>query len=127
MSASDEPLIDKIGGPAVVAEIVNDAYRRALADAELAPFFEHVSMDRLLRMQYEFIASALDGPIAYSGGELTAVHRGRGITGRHFAAFCGHLADALEAKSIDKLDVDLVLSRLAMYKDKITGDANVDG
>ncbi len=127
MPDDEETLFDKLGGATGVAGIVREMYDRVIADPELAPFFENVTMDRLHRMQYQFIASALDGPVEYSGAELTAVHRGRGITAHHFARFCGHFADALEAHNISPHDVDKALGRLATYRDKVTGDVNFDG
>ena len=120
-------LFQRLGGPSAVADIVEDMYRRVLEDPELAPFFANVSLERVKRMQFQFIASALDGPVEYTGAELNAIHRGRGITAHHFAIFCGHFADALEARGADPHDVDNALGRLATYKDKITGDVNVDG
>ncbi len=125
---SDEStLFDRFGGASRVAEIVRAMYDRVLADPDLAHFFKEVSMDRLHGMQFEFIASALDGPIVYTGAELTAIHKGRGITDQHFAAFCGHFADAAESFGVDPQDIDAALARLAMYKDKITGDVGIDG
>ncbi len=73
------------------------------------------------------MASALDGPIEYTGAELTSIHRGRGITAHHFARFCGHFADAVEAHGATARDIDDALGRLATYKDKITGEINIDG
>ena len=102
-------------------------YRRVLADDELSPFFEGVSIDRLSRMQFQFLASALDGPANYSGADLAEIHRNRGIRAYHFAKFCNHFASAMEAHGADPRDVDNALGRLAMYKDKITGETNVDG
>lgn len=122
-----ESLFDRLGGASGVAELVEEMYARVLDDPELAPFFQNVSMDRLHRMQYQFIASALDGPVQYSGAELNSIHRGRGITAHHFASFCGHFADAVEAHGATPREVDDALGRLATYKDKITGDVNVDG
>jgi hemoglobin len=122
-----ERLFEKLGGAEGVQAIINDMYQRVLADPMLSPFFEKVPMDRLRRMQYQFIASALDGPVEYTGAELNAIHRGRGIAAKHFAKFCGHFADAVEAHGASKDEVDRALGRLATYKDKITGEANVDG
>lgn len=125
--SEDQTLLERLGGPPQVAEIVQDMYARVLADPELAPFFENASMERLRHMQYEFIVAALDGPIQYTGADLTKVHSGRAIHGSHFARFCGHFADALEARSASSQVVNQALARLAMYKDKVTGDTNIDG
>lgn len=120
-------LFEQLGGVEAIAEIVNDMYRRILADPKLAPFFEKTPLERLRHMQYEFLVSAFDGPVTYSGSELTAVHKGRGIRAQHFYRFCGHFADAMEARGIDPLLIDRALGRLALYRDRITGDSNVDG
>ncbi len=127
MSDETRVLFERLGGASGVAGIVNEMYDRVLADPELAPFFSEASMDRLRTMQYHFLASAFDGPVEYSGAELTAIHANRGIKAKHFATFCGHFADVLEERGVAPRDVDDALGRLALYKDKITGDANVDG
>ena len=120
-------LFERLGGASELAQMVRAMYDRVLQDPDLAPFFENTSMERLHQMQYQFLASAFDGPVKYAGVELTAIHRDRGITAQHFAKFCGHFADAMEAHGVDRHDIDIALSRLAMYKDKITGDVNFDG
>ncbi|KAA5543735.1 group 1 truncated hemoglobin [Roseiconus nitratireducens] len=127
MTEETNPLFDRLGGTAAIKEIVDEMYRRVLDDPELNHFFAESSMERVRQMQFHFLASAFDGPAEYTGAELTRIHAGRGITGWHFARFCGHFADVLEDRGISSRDVDDALGRLAMYKDKITGDANVDG
>ena len=127
MTDDSNVLFDRLGGTSAVVEIVQEMYFRILNDPKLSPFFEGVSMERLAKMQYHFLASAFDGPVEYSGADLTRIHAGRGITGKHFAKFCGHFADVLEDREVSKRDLDDALGRLAIYKDKITGDTNVDG
>lgn len=127
MSDNVTKLFERLGGASELAKIVSEMYDRVVQDPDLAPFFKNTSMERLHHMQYQFLASAFDGPVEYAGAELTAIHRGRGITAQHFAKFCGHFADSLEAHGVDQHDIDMALSRLAMYKDKITGDVNYDG
>ena len=124
---SQVELMDRLGGPAAIAELVDDMYRRISADEELSPFFEGVDMQRLRNMQYEFIASALGGPVAYSGQELQSIHAGRGITAKHFSKFVGHLASAMEDRNVAADDVHEMLGKIAMYRDKVIGSANVDG
>ena len=124
---SEETLFANLGGAKGVANIVREMYQRVLVDPDLAPFFENVEIERLRRMQYQFVASALDGPVNYTGAELGAIHANRGITANHFAKFCGHFADAIMANGGSQQDVTEVLARLAMYKDKITGESNIDG
>jgi len=127
MSDTNHGLLERLGGPTTLASVIDEVYKRALSDDELSPFFAHANLEKLLRMQYEFLIAAFDGPVQYSGAELTAVHAGRGIKAAHFAKFCGHFADVLEARGISSQDLNLVLARLSMYKDKITGSSNVAG
>jgi hemoglobin len=123
----EDELFTRLGGAEAVKRIVDGMYQRVLADPELSPFFEGVQLERLRKMQYEFIASALGGPVTYGGTELQAAHRGRGITQQHFAKFVGHLAAAMEAEGVSNQDVDQMLGRMALYRDRIVGGVNVDG
>lgn len=127
MNDHDPSLFAALGGAKGVKAAVDEMYQRVLADEELAPFFAAADMDRIRRMQVEFVSSMTDGPVRYSGAELAAVHKGRGITASHFAKFCGHMADTLEDRGVDAKLIDQLLGRLAMYSDKITGTANIDG
>ncbi|WP_146400433.1 group I truncated hemoglobin [Planctomycetes bacterium CA13] len=127
MSEDSEELFERIGGTLGLTNIVNSMYEKVLADPELAPIFEHANMDRIRKMQFEFLAGAFDGPLNYAGVELTAAHRNRGIRAHHFAQFCTHFAEAAREHGATDRDIDMALGRLATYKDKITGDSNVDG
>ncbi len=121
MASETRSLFNRLGGAMGVAKIIDEMYQRVLNDPELAPFFENVSMDRLRHMQFQFISSALDGPVVYTGAELNAIHRGRGITAHHFALFCGHFAKAIEKHGATPRDVDDALGRLALHSPTARG------
>jgi hemoglobin len=123
----EDRLFDQLGGVEGVEQIVRVMYDRVLHDPELAPFFENADLERLRRMQFQFVAAALGGPVVYSGPELRLAHGKVGVTNHAFAKFCGHLADAMEERGIGPNDVNAVMARLSMYKDPIVGQANVDG
>jgi hemoglobin len=125
--SEEEELFARLGGASRLSEIVGEMYERVLDDPELSGFFKGVSTDRLHKMQFQFLASAFGGPVQYTGAELTQIHKPHAITGKHFAKFCGHFADAMDAKGIAPRDVDDALGRLAIFKDKVTGESNVDG
>ncbi len=120
-------LFEDLGGAENVAAIIESMYDAVLQDDELAHFFADTDTERLRRMQLEFIASALGGPVSYSGAELQAVHAGRGIQPRHFSRFVGHLAEAMEQHGANQQQIDSMLGMIAMYRDRIVGAANVDG
>lgn len=127
MSQSEPDLLEQLGGPEGLHRVVDEMYVRVLADEELSGFFTGVTIDKLVRMQTEFIASVTSGDIRYTGADLTKVHAGRGITRAHFSKFCGHMTHAMEKNGVSGHVIDQVLGKLAMYSDKITGSANVDG
>ncbi|MFN3190575.1 MAG: group I truncated hemoglobin [Aureliella sp.] len=123
----DASLLSDLGGPESVFEIVSEMYERVFQDPELAPFFEHTDAEHLKKMQYEFLVSALGGPVNYSGAELQAAHTGRGIQPAHFSRFVSHFDEVLEERDVDKRTRESIVSQLAMHRDRIVGGANVDG
>ncbi|TWU30952.1 group I truncated hemoglobin [Novipirellula artificiosorum] len=125
--SEESELFGRIGGTEGLSKIVDTMYELVLADPELSPIFQHADMERVRKMQFEFLAGAFDGPLNYAGVELTAAHRNRGIRAQHFAKFCSHFADSAKQHGVSDRDIDNALGRLATFKDKITGEMNVDG
>ena len=123
----EETLYDRIGGEAAVARLLDEFYERVLADPVLAPFFAETSMDRLRAMQREFFATALDGPIRYSGQSLGAAHSELGIRPPHLARFVGHLLSTLRDHGTDEQATLDIISRINLYASDIIGDVGVDG
>ncbi len=127
MSETKPSLYEQIGGEAGIASMVDDFYERVLADPELEPFFKHVPMDRLNRMQREFFSAATGGPAEFTGKPLSHVHQNIGITIRHFQRFTEHLIETLEERDIDEKEILDLISRVNVYADEITGSSSVDG
>jgi hemoglobin len=122
MADNPQTLYERIGGQAVIAELIHQFYDRVVADPALQPFFEHASMDKIRHMQRQFFSAALDGPITYTGKPLSHVHHGRGITRQHFALYVGHLLETLEGLEINETDVQDIIGRINTYAGEITGD-----
>ena len=121
-------IYERIGGEEGIAQLVDAFYAKVTADAELAPYFEHAPMDKLIRMQREFFAMATGGPIVYSGRPISEVHRHMAISRREFQRFTENLLSTLESfKGLSREDVLDVISRINLYADEITNDTNVDG
>ena len=117
-------LYERIGGKPALNQLVDDFYGRVLADPELQPFFAHASMEKLRRMQYEFLSAALDGPVEYSGEPVYKVHHGRGISNHHLELFLNHLLEIIKAAHPDERDVLDIIDRINLYADEITGAAS---
>ena len=122
MSATDSPsLYERIGGAPVVDELIEAFYVRVLADPLLAPFFHDTPLERLRRMQKEFFAMALGGPVTYSGRSLAHAHHGRGIGREHFAHFVQHLLETLKDIGVGEAEADHVIEHINTFANEITG------
>jgi hemoglobin len=120
-------LYDRLGGDDAMAAIVVEFYDRVRADESLAPFFAHAPMDRLRRMQREFLAASLGGPTRYSGGELSVVHGKMAIKPQHFSRFVAHFLDTLVDRGTDEDVIEAVVDALWLYADTVVGGYGEDG
>lgn len=122
---SEESLYDRIGGEDGVVKLVGAFYDRVLADPEIGPFFKHVPMEALRKMQKEFFSEALGGPLFYSGRPLREVHAGMQIKRYHLKRFTDCLLETLEAGQedlkLERKDIDAIYSRIALEADEIAG------
>ncbi len=124
MTDSSQTLFDRVGGQAAVNDMVDDFYARVLADPELRPFFAETSVDTLKRMQTEFFAAALDGPMSAGDRDLTKAHQGRGITRKHVTLFVDHLISVLDERdAITRRDAMDIVFRIATYTDQVIGES----
>ncbi|MEZ6130551.1 MAG: group 1 truncated hemoglobin [Planctomycetaceae bacterium] len=124
MSDDSRTLFERVGGEAGVSEMITQFYARVLSDLELRPFFENTSVDRLKRMQQDFFAAALDGPMQTGGTDLAKIHHGRGITRRHFTRFVNHLIAVLDRRdAITRHDAMDIVFRIATYSDQVIGES----
>lgn len=131
MTDENQSLYDRLGGETGIESLVEDFYDRVLADPELAPFFEHASMERLRMMQKELFSEALGGPLFYSGHSLRQVHAGKGIRKRDLRRFIGHLLTTLEEtqgdRGLTRQEIDAIYSRISLEADRITDSVNESG
>lgn len=114
-----QSLYRRIGGKVALTAVVEEFYRRILADAELAPLFAATDMAVQKRHQAAFLAAALGGPAAYAGRDMREAHRGRGITARHFAAVAGHLQSTLAWAGLGGDEVATIMATAAGLQDQI--------
>jgi hemoglobin len=106
-------IYERIGGQEALIAVVDDFYRRVLADSQLVPFFAGSNMSRLKGKQVEFFAAALGGPNEYSGQSMKAVHRGMGINEVHFGLVAKYLREALAAAGVPDDTADAIIEIIA--------------
>ena len=127
MTQQPGTLYERLGGEDGLDSMVGEFYKRVFADPELGPFFENSAVERLIGMQREFFSAALDGPVTYSGLELSWAHSGRGITRKHFGLYVDHLVETLETQGVTPEDIEQVIHRITLYADDVIGEGGVDG
>lgn len=121
MSTTSPSLYERLGGADMIDTLIPAFYTRVLADAELAPFFKHTSIEMLHTMQHEFFTMATGGPVSYTGRSLAHAHHGRGITKHHFALFTGHLIETLLDMGVTQSEADEVIDTINTYTNEVTG------
>ncbi len=115
-------LYDKLGGEATIKAVVEEFYRRILADARLAPIFSGADMGSLKRHQALFISQALGGPKQYDGRSMYEAHAHLEITEGQFNAVASHLVGTLKHFRVGQSDIDTVLGAIAPLKSQIVVD-----
>ncbi|MCC5686438.1 group I truncated hemoglobin, partial [Klebsiella pneumoniae] len=110
---TDTPsLFERVGGGAAIAKMVESFYARVLADAELAPYFKGVAMDKLQRMQTEFFSAALGGPVKYSGRPIEHAHQHLHISLVDFQRFTKYLFETLAQYALSDQECYEVIGRI---------------
>lgn len=89
-------LYERLGGAPAIAAVVDEFYRRVLADAELAPFFSETNVQWLKGRQKQFFGQALGGPEVYKGQPMKEAHARLPIEQKHFDRVAEHLIEVLK-------------------------------
>ncbi len=108
-----QSIYEKIGGKQALATVVDEFYRRILADRTLAPLFAQTDMQKQRAHQVAFLAYALGGPNDYKGAGMKKAHAGRGITAAHFGAVAGHLQATLQWAKVGAAEVEQIMAAAA--------------
>lgn len=105
----EKSLFEQYGGFARISKVVLEFYDRLLDDDELAPFFEHIDMTRIVDHQTKFITTLLGGPASYTDEQLRHAHKHLAIADRHFDRLKAVLAETLTDFAFAAEHVEYVL------------------
>jgi len=123
MVEATQTLYHALGDDVGIRSVVDDFYRRVLADPHLSPYFASVDMTALRRHQVAFLSAATGGPKQYSGRTLSDAHAQLGVTGDAFERVVTHLVASLDACGVDAESTSQVVSALApLRSDIVTSD-----
>ena len=106
-------IYDEIGGAPAVDAVVEELYRRLLADPELLSYFEGRDMSRLQAHQRALVTVALGGTSEeYNGRMMHPAHAGLAITDEAFDRVLGHLAAVLAGAGVPAVTTAKILAIL---------------
>ena len=106
-------LFERLGGVPAIKAAVDAFYARVLADPDLAPFFEGISMRAQVSKQNAFFIQALGGPKVYKGRDMATAHAHLPIAQEHFDKVAGHLVAALGEVGDPAALIDEVVAAVA--------------
>src|SRR5262245_5434533 len=108
-------LWDRLGGEKGVSKVVDDYVAAAAKDPKVnfdrdGKFkLDDKAVADLKKKLVEFVSSATNGPLKYTGKSMKDVHKGMGITDAQFDANAAHFKKALESNGVKQEDVDAVM------------------
>ena len=112
-------LFDKLGGQQGLEQIVDEFYKRILADSTLNHYFAHTDMEKQRHQQVAFFSDIFEGPKQYSGRTMETTHKGMNLQQQHFDAIAKHLSEAVAVRGVSQEDANAVLARVSSLKDAI--------
>jgi hemoglobin len=117
------PLFERLGGMEAIMAAVDIFYEKVLADELLADFFTGIDMDKQIKKQIAFMATAFNGPQEYKGRDMRAAHRhlvqSKGLNDAHFDAVAMHLKATLEELDVAPDLVDEALGIVASTRNEV--------
>ena len=112
-------LFDQLGGQQGIEQIVDDFYKRIMADNTLNHFFANTDMDKQRRHQAALFSQMFDGPNQYTGRQMEKVHTGMNLQQPHFDAIVKHLRESLAQGGVSSDDTEAAVARVGSLKDAI--------
>jgi len=109
-------LFERLGGTAGIDRIVDDVMTAHLANPLIKTRFENAKdLERAGRMAKEFLAAGSGGPVAYTGKDMVAAHKGMNISEQEFLSATDDILGALDKNKVGedvKKDVLAILYSL---------------
>ena len=127
LAADTNPtLYQRLGGQPAIDAVANGLAEKVLADPRINAYFVHAASspeNKALYKQHlmEFICQATQGPCKYTGLDMVAVHKGRGITDDAFKAVVEDLVSVMNNLKVPAKEQSDVLALLGPMHDVVVG------
>ena len=119
---SDNPLYQRLGGYDAIAAVADDLMVRIKNDNKLRRFYDHRGADGIAREQQllvDFLCMASQGPMVYTGRDMTTTHKGMKISEEDWSIFLNHAGATFKALEVPKQECDDVVGFVLGLKDEI--------
>ncbi|WP_372008976.1 group 1 truncated hemoglobin [Paenibacillus chitinolyticus] len=111
-------LYEKLGGKEAIGKVVEEFYKRIIADESVNHFFRDTDMAKQLRHQTAFISYALGGA-PYTGKSMAAAHTGLNLQPEHFDSIVNHLQASLAHFGVTEDDIRQITENVGSLKGDI--------
>lgn len=121
---AEKSLYERLGGQPAVEAVVNGFVDRILKDTRVNKWFTHASSSPENTKAYKatltsFICKAVGGPCQYKGLDMTAAHKGRGVTDDAFKAVAEDLSAQLDQLKVPAKEKQEVMALVGSLKPMI--------
>ena len=130
-SRAEKSLYERLGGQPAIEAVANGLVDRILADKRVNKWFEHASSSPENTKSYKakltaFICTSVGGPCQYTGRDMVAAHRGRGVTNEAFNAVAEDLSAQLDQLKVPVKEKGEVMKLIGSLKPSIvqSGSSN---
>ena len=113
METDTRSLYERLGGAPAIEAVVDELYRRILADPELAQFFARVNLRSQKARMRAFVSMVTGGPNEYRGRDMQTAHRRHAIEDHHFDLVAGHLVASLASAGADQAAASELVTAVA--------------
>ncbi|MBC7539402.1 MAG: group 1 truncated hemoglobin [Bacteriovorax sp.] len=112
-------IYDKYGGYNFFHRCIYDLYLEMFDHPEIAYHFVGVNIEKLSRLQTQFLVRAIGGPDLYEGKVIKNVHAHMEITPYEFKEIAKSFRNVFIKNGVEKADVDIIMSFVASHSPDI--------
>ena len=121
---SEKSLYDRLGGQPAVEAVASGLVDRILADKRVNKWFTHAASSPQNTKAYKatltaFICKSVGGPCQYTGLDMVAAHKGRGVTSEAFDAVAENLSAQLDQLKVPAREKTEVMTLVGSLKPSI--------
>jgi hemoglobin len=122
-------LYERLGGQPAVQAVANGLVDRILKDDRVNHWFAHAAASAANAAEYKaklasFLCVGVGGPCKYTGLDMMAAHRGRGVTNEAFGAVAEDLVAVLDQLKVPAKEKGEVMAIVGSLKPTIVQSAS---